>query len=69
MITKQKIYQDGDKICLRNTVDVSSAVDAARRVEGNQAKYQYYIQKFFSVWKQFAVNHKKRTWRGAVLLG
>ena len=32
MITKQKIYQDGDKICLRNTVDVSSAVDAARRV-------------------------------------
>lgn len=110
MITKQKIYQDGDKICLRNTVDVSSAVDAARRVneidnggwagdkneriqlmgfippefwgfdpwlicakraelEGNQAKYQYYIQKFFSVWKQFAVNHKNRTWRGAVLLG
>ena len=32
MITKQKIYQNGDEICLRNTVDVSSAVDAARRV-------------------------------------
>lgn len=32
MITKQKIYQNGAEICLRNTVDVSSAVDAARRV-------------------------------------
>ena len=31
MITKQRLFKDGDNIVLRNTVDCSAAIDAARR--------------------------------------
>lgn len=111
MITKQRLYKDGDKICLRNTVDCSAYVDAAKRVnecdsggwfgdknermqlmgyippelwgynpwlimarreqrEGNIRKYTEYVQKFFSLYQAFKVNHKRTTWHGcgAVLL-
>lgn len=111
MITQQKLYQDGDKICLRNTINVKPYIDAARQVneidnggwfgdknermqlmgyippelwtvdpwlisarnaqrEGDMLHYQHYIKKFFDVWAQFKVNHKRTTWNGysAVLL-
>ncbi len=31
MITNQRLYKDGDKIVLRNTVNVSNEIDAARK--------------------------------------
>lgn len=32
MITKQRLYHDGDNIVLRNTVDCSAEINAARQV-------------------------------------
>lgn len=31
MITKQRLYKDGDKVVLRNTVEVSKEIEAAQR--------------------------------------
>lgn len=105
MITKQTLYKDGDKLCLRNTIDVQPYVDAARQVnemdnggwfgdknermqlmgyippelwtvdpwlicakraelEGDKVHYVKYMEKFFSVWTQFRVNHKRTSWNG-----